>query len=43
MNAQPSQQMLRFSLLLQLERRARAANRDELAFIIINETFRLAP
>ncbi|MCO5090811.1 HlyD family efflux transporter periplasmic adaptor subunit [Bosea sp. (in: a-proteobacteria)] len=35
--------LLRLSLLLQLEKRARAATRDELAFLIANETFSLVP
>lgn len=43
MTAQPSQQMLRLSMLLQLERRARSASPDELAFVMVNETFRLLP
>ncbi|HEV7335333.1 MAG TPA: HlyD family efflux transporter periplasmic adaptor subunit [Bosea sp. (in: a-proteobacteria)] len=43
MNSQSSTPLLRLSLLLQLERRARAAKGDELAFLIANETFGLVP
>jgi hypothetical protein len=40
-NSQPSQQLLRLSLLLQLERRARAASAAEMPFVMVNETLRL--
>lgn len=43
MSAQPSQQLLRLSLLLQLERRARAASAAEMPFVMVNETLRLVP
>lgn len=43
MNSQVPRQLVRLSLLLQLERRARAAPLDELEFLIANETFGLVP
>jgi hypothetical protein len=36
-------QLLRLTLLLQLERRARQAPSDELPFVIVNETAELLP
>ncbi|MEN5084548.1 HlyD family efflux transporter periplasmic adaptor subunit [Bosea sp. TWI1241] len=42
-NAPAARQLMLLSLLLQLERKARAAALDELGFLIVNETYGLVP